>query len=70
LYGFDGCLVDFGIFYDASTPLLCDNTRAIQIVNDPVKHELTKHISVDASLLDLIVTKKPLLFSMCLLSCS
>ncbi|WVZ87686.1 hypothetical protein U9M48_034287 [Paspalum notatum var. saurae] len=30
------------------TPLLCDNTGAIQIANDPVKHELTKHIGVDA----------------------
>ena len=29
--------------------LLCDNTGAIQIANDPVKHELTKHIGVDAS---------------------
>ena len=28
--------------------LLCDNTGAIQIANDPVKHELTKHIGVDA----------------------
>ena len=26
-----------------------DNTGAIQIANDPVKHELTKHIGVDAS---------------------
>jgi len=42
-------LADFGISYDAPTPLLCDNTGAIQIANDPVKHELTKHISVDAS---------------------
>jgi len=32
----------------AATLLLCDNTRAIQIANDPVKHELTKHIGVDA----------------------
>jgi hypothetical protein len=36
------------LFCDAATPLLCDNTRVIQIVNDPVKHELTEHISVDA----------------------
>ena len=42
-------LADFGISCDAPTPLLCDNTGAIQIANDPVKHELTKHISVDAS---------------------
>ena len=42
-------LHDFGISCDAPTPLLCDNTGAIQIANDPVKHELTKHIGVDAS---------------------
>jgi len=42
-------LADFGISCHAPTPLLCDNTGAIQIANDPVKHELTKHISVDAS---------------------
>ena len=42
-------LADFGISPDAPTPLLCDNTGAIQIANDPVKHELTKHIGVDAS---------------------
>jgi hypothetical protein len=41
-------LADFGISCDAPTPLLCDNTGAIQIANDPVKHELTKHIGVDA----------------------
>ncbi|WVZ63910.1 LOW QUALITY PROTEIN: hypothetical protein U9M48_013504 [Paspalum notatum var. saurae] len=40
---------DFGISCDAPTPLLCDNTGAIQIAHDPVKHELTKHIGVDAS---------------------
>jgi hypothetical protein len=31
-----------------STPLLSDNTGAISIARDPVKHELTKHIVVDA----------------------
>jgi len=41
-------LIDFGIFCDAATPLLCDNTRAIQIANDAMNHELTKHISVGA----------------------
>jgi hypothetical protein len=41
-------LADFGIPCDAPTPLLCDNTGAIQIANDPAKHELTKHIGVDA----------------------
>jgi hypothetical protein len=32
-------------------PLLCDNMEAIQISHDPVKHELTKHIQVDVSLI-------------------
>jgi hypothetical protein len=41
-------LVDFGISCDATTPLLCDNTGAIHIANDPMKHELTKNIGVDA----------------------
>ena len=42
-------LADFGIECTSPTPLLCDSTSAIQITNDPVKHELTKHIGVDAS---------------------
>jgi hypothetical protein len=33
---------------DNSTPLLCDNMSAVQIANNPIKHELTKHIGVDA----------------------
>jgi hypothetical protein len=41
-------LANLGISYDVATPLLCHNTRTIQIANDPVKHELTKHIGVDA----------------------
>jgi hypothetical protein len=31
-----------------STPLLSDSTGAISIARDPVKHELTKHVGVDA----------------------
>jgi hypothetical protein len=30
------------------TPLLSDNTGAISIAHDPVKHDLTKHVGVDA----------------------
>jgi hypothetical protein len=41
-------LADLGISCDVVTPLLCDNTGAIQIANDLMKHELTKHIGVDA----------------------
>jgi hypothetical protein len=40
-------LADFGIVCADST-LLCDNTGAIHIANDLVKHELQKHIGVDA----------------------
>lgn len=42
-------LIDLGVHCDNHTPLFCDNTSVIQIASDPVKHELTKHISVDAS---------------------
>ena len=42
-------LADLGVSCDASTPLMCDNTSAIQIANNPVKHELTKHIGVDSA---------------------
>jgi hypothetical protein len=31
-----------------STPLLSDSTVAINIVHDPVKHEITKNVGVDA----------------------
>ena len=41
-------LEDFGVSADAPTPLLSDSTGAISIARDPVKHELTKHIGVDA----------------------
>jgi hypothetical protein len=40
--------VDFGISVSMSTPLLSDSTGAISIARDPVKHELTKHVGVDA----------------------
>jgi hypothetical protein len=30
------------------TPLLSDSTKTISIIRDPIKHELTKHIGVDA----------------------
>jgi hypothetical protein len=42
-------LTDLAVSCDTSTPLLCDNLSAIQIAHDLVKHELTKHIGVDAS---------------------
>ncbi|KAK1620070.1 hypothetical protein QYE76_025587 [Lolium multiflorum] len=39
---------DFGVSVTTPTPLLSDSTGAISIARDPVKHELTKHIGVDA----------------------
>ena len=42
-------LQDFGVSVAAPTPLLSDSTGALSIARDPVKHELTKHIGVDAS---------------------
>jgi hypothetical protein len=39
---------DFGVSVSMPTPLLSDSTRAISIIRDPVKHELTKHVGVDA----------------------
>jgi hypothetical protein len=41
-------LEDFGVSVTVPTPLLSDSTGAISIARDPVKHELTKHIGVDA----------------------
>jgi hypothetical protein len=41
-------LADFGVSNTTPTPLLCDSTGAISIARDPVRHELTKHIGVDA----------------------
>ena len=42
-------LEDFGVTTSTPTPLSSDSTGAISIARDPVKHELTKHIGVDAS---------------------
>jgi hypothetical protein len=41
-------LADFGVSVTIPTPVLADSTGAISIARDPVKHELTKHIGVDA----------------------
>jgi hypothetical protein len=41
-------LEDFGVSISMSTPILFHSTGAINIARDPVKHELTKHIDVDA----------------------
>jgi hypothetical protein len=41
-------LEDFGVSVSMLTSLLSDSTWAISIARDPVKHELTKHVGVDA----------------------
>jgi hypothetical protein len=41
-------LEDFGVSISMPTPLLSHSTGAINIDRDPVKHELSKHIGVDA----------------------
>jgi hypothetical protein len=41
-------LEDFDVSVSMPTPLLFDSTGAISIARDPIKHELTKHVGVDA----------------------
>jgi hypothetical protein len=41
-------LENFGVSVSMSIPLLSDSTWAISIARDPIKHEITKHIDVDA----------------------
>ncbi|WVZ97949.1 hypothetical protein U9M48_043445 [Paspalum notatum var. saurae] len=41
-------LADFGVSVSIPTPLLTESTGAISIARDLVKHELAKHIGVDA----------------------
>mgnify|MGYP005979871687 CR=1 FL=1 len=41
-------LADFGVSITTPTLVLSDSTGAISVARDPVKHELTKHIGVDA----------------------
>jgi hypothetical protein len=41
-------LEDFGVSVSMLTPLLSDSTGAISIAHDLIKHELTKHVGVDA----------------------
>jgi len=42
-------LEDFSVSVYVPTPLFADSIGATSIARDPVKHELTKHIGVDAS---------------------
>jgi hypothetical protein len=41
-------LEDFGVSISIPTSLLSDSTWAISIARDPVKHELSRHVGVDA----------------------
>jgi hypothetical protein len=41
-------LADFVVSVTTPTTLLSDSTGDISIARDPVKHELTKHIGIDA----------------------
>ena len=41
-------LQDLDVSITAPTPLHCDSTGALQVAADPVKHELSKHVGVDA----------------------
>jgi hypothetical protein len=40
-------LADFGVALSSSMSVHCDITGAINIAQDPVKHELTKHVGMD-----------------------
>ena len=53
-------LEDFGVSVTTSTPLLSDSAGAISIARDPVKHELTKHIGVDAHFVRAVVQDQTL----------
>jgi hypothetical protein len=41
-------LEDFCVSVSMPTPLLSDSIGAISIARDPIKHELTKHVGVNA----------------------
>ena len=41
-------LQDLDVTIFSPTPLHCDSTGALQVAADPTKHELTKHVGVDA----------------------
>jgi hypothetical protein len=45
-------LEDFIVPVTAPTPLSSDSTSAINIARDPVKHEFTKNIGIDAPIRD------------------
>lgn len=50
-------LQDIQIKYDEPIPILCDNTSAINISNNPVMHSKAKHIPIKFDFLREKVTK-------------
>ena len=40
-------LKDLGIEYEKPMSLYCDNKAAIEIAQNPIQHDLTKHVEVD-----------------------
>lgn len=51
-------LEDIQVKYDDPTPILCDNTSAINISKNPVMHSKTKHIPIKFHFLREQVTEK------------
>ena len=49
---------DIQVKYDEPTPILCDNTNAINISKNPMMHSKTKHIPIKFHFLRELVTKK------------
>ena len=42
-----GLLLSLGVYHPKAIPLYCDSQSALNIANNPVFHERTKHIEVD-----------------------
>ena len=40
-------LLDLGLYQSSSLMLYCDNKAAINIANNPIQHDRTKHIEID-----------------------
>ena len=40
-------LKDLGVHSQEAMKLYCDNTYAIEIANNPVQHDRTKHVKID-----------------------
>jgi hypothetical protein len=40
-------LLELGLFEDKPIMLYCDNKAAINIANNPIQHDITKHVEID-----------------------